>query len=55
MNENTSTAAPKTFEIIDGNTLMAQECEPLQSNNHAQGRGSRQKTIAAPLFFFCPR
>ena len=34
MNENTSTtinpAAPKTFDIIDGNTLMAQEYEPLQ-------------------------
>lgn len=34
MNENTSTStnltAPKTFDIIDGNTLMAQEYEPLQ-------------------------
>ena len=30
MNENTSNTAPKTFEIIDGNTLMAQEFEPLQ-------------------------
>ena len=30
MNENTSTVAPKVFEIIDGNTLMAQEYEPLQ-------------------------
>jgi len=30
MNENTGTTAPKTFEIIDGNTLMAQEYEPLQ-------------------------
>ena len=30
MNENTSTTAPKVFEIIDGNTLMAQEYEPLQ-------------------------
>ena len=34
MNENTSTtinpAAPKTFDIIDDNTLMAQEYEPLQ-------------------------
>ena len=34
MNENTSTnanqTAPKAFDIIDGNTLMAQEYEPLQ-------------------------
>ena len=30
MNENTSTTAPKVFEIIDGNTLMAQEYEPLR-------------------------
>jgi len=34
MNDNTNTTtkqtAPKTFEIIDGNTLMAQEYEPLQ-------------------------
>ena len=34
MNENTNNsanqAAPKTFDIIDGNTLMAQEYEPLQ-------------------------
>ena len=30
MNENTNTTAPKVFEIIDGNTLMAQEYEPLQ-------------------------
>jgi len=34
MNENTNTstsqAAPKTFDIIDGNTLMAQKYEPLQ-------------------------
>jgi len=34
MNENTSNnpnqTAPKVFEIIDGNTLMAQEYEPLQ-------------------------
>jgi len=34
MNENTSAsanqAAPKTFDIIDGNTLMAQQYEPLQ-------------------------
>ena len=30
MNETTSTTAPKVFEIIDGNTLMAQEYEPLQ-------------------------
>ena len=31
MNENTSTnTAPKVFEIIDGNTLMVQEYEPLQ-------------------------
>ena len=32
MNENktTSTTAPKVFDIIDGNTLMAQEYEPLQ-------------------------
>jgi hypothetical protein len=34
MNENTNTStnqtAPKTFEIIEGNTLMAQEYEPLQ-------------------------
>ena len=33
MNENTSTntnqPAPKAFDIIDGNTLMAQEYEPL--------------------------
>ena len=27
---NTSTTAPKVFDIIDGNTLMAQEYEPLQ-------------------------
>ena len=36
MNENTSTTtnqtAPKTFDIIDGNTLMAQEYEPLWRN-----------------------
>jgi len=30
MNENTSKTAPKVFEIIDGNTLMAQEYEPLR-------------------------
>lgn len=34
MNENTSTTtnqtAPNTFDIIDRNTLMAQEYEPLQ-------------------------
>ena len=30
MNENTSNTAPKVFEIIDGNTLMAQEYEPLR-------------------------
>ena len=34
MNENTNNsanqAAPKVFDIIDGNTLMAQEYEPLQ-------------------------
>ena len=30
MNENTNQTAPKTFNIIDGNTLMAQEYEPLQ-------------------------
>jgi hypothetical protein len=30
MNENTSNTAPKVFEIIDGNTLMAQEYEPLK-------------------------
>ena len=32
MNENTSNnqPAPKTFDIIDGNTLMAQEYEPLR-------------------------
>ena len=34
MNENTNTsvnqAGPKTFDIIGGNTLMAQEYEPLQ-------------------------
>jgi len=30
MNENTNATAPKTFDIIDGNTLMAQEYEPLQ-------------------------
>ena len=34
INENTSTSnnrpAPKSFDIIDGNTLMAQEYEPLQ-------------------------
>ena len=31
MNDNTNNnAAPKTFDIIDGNTLMAQEYEPLQ-------------------------
>ena len=30
MNENTNQAAPKTFDIIDGNTLMAQEYEPLE-------------------------
>jgi RecA-family ATPase len=29
-NSNTNQTAPKTFEIIDGNTLMAQEYEPLQ-------------------------
>jgi RecA-family ATPase len=31
MNENTNTnqTAPKVFDIIDGNTLMAQEYEPL--------------------------
>ncbi len=31
MNENTSTnqTPPKVFDIIDGNTLMAQEYEPL--------------------------
>jgi RecA-family ATPase len=30
MNENTNQPAPKTFDIIDGNTLMAQEYEPLR-------------------------
>jgi hypothetical protein len=30
MNENTNQTAPKTFNIIDGNTLMAQEYDPLQ-------------------------
>ena len=30
MNENTNQTAPKTFNIIDGNTLMAQEYEPLK-------------------------
>jgi len=30
MNENTGNTVPKVFEIIDGNTLMAQEFEPLQ-------------------------
>ena len=34
MNENTNTStnqtAPKAFDIIDGNTLMAQEYEPLR-------------------------
>ena len=30
MNENTNQTAPKTFNIIDGNTLIAQEYEPLQ-------------------------
>jgi len=30
INENTNQTAPKTFTIIDGNTLMAQEYEPLQ-------------------------
>ena len=30
MNENASTTATKVFEIIDCNTLMAQEYEPLQ-------------------------
>jgi len=30
MNENTNQTAPKTFDIIDGNTLMAQEYEPLR-------------------------
>ena len=30
MNENTNQTAPKTFNIIDGNTIMAQEYEPLQ-------------------------
>ena len=30
MNENTGNAVPKVFEIIDGNTLMAQKFEPLQ-------------------------
>ena len=30
MYENKSTTAPKVFEIIDGNTLMAQEYEPLR-------------------------
>jgi hypothetical protein len=30
MNENTSNTSPKVFEIIDGNTLMAQEYEPLR-------------------------
>jgi len=29
-NANTNLASPKTFEIIDGNTLMAQEYEPLK-------------------------
>ena len=29
-NANTDQSEPKTFEIIDGNTLMAQEYEPLQ-------------------------
>jgi hypothetical protein len=29
-NSNTNQTAPKTFDIIDGNTLMAQEYEPLQ-------------------------
>ena len=30
MNENTNSNTPKEFTIIDGNTLMAQEYEPLQ-------------------------
>jgi len=30
MNENINNAAPKEFDIIDGNTIMAQEYEPLQ-------------------------
>lgn len=30
MNENTNQTAPKTFDIIDGNMLMAQEYEPLR-------------------------
>ena len=30
MNENTNQTAPKSFNIIDGNTLIAQEYEPLQ-------------------------
>jgi hypothetical protein len=30
MNENTNQTAPKTFDIIDGNTLMAREYPPLQ-------------------------
>ena len=30
MNENKNANAPKTFTIIDGNTLMEQEYEPLQ-------------------------
>ena len=30
MNENKNASAPKTFTTIDGNTLMAQEYEPLQ-------------------------
>jgi hypothetical protein len=30
MNENKNQTAPKTFDIIDGNTLMAREYEPLQ-------------------------
>jgi RecA-family ATPase len=29
-NTNTSQAAPKTFDIIDGNTLLEREYEPLQ-------------------------
>ena len=29
MNENTNQTPPKVFDIIDGNTLMAQEYEPL--------------------------
>ena len=38
MNQNTSTTAPKTFNIIDGNTLMAQEYEPLQLKILPHGR-----------------